>query len=777
MAASPRQQIRVLHVDDNTEITKLTATFLQREDERFSVETANSAEEGLQLLDERPIDCVVSDYHMPRMNGIQFLKVAAEEYPDLPFILYTGKGSEDVASEAISAGVTDYLQKTSGSDDYTLLANRVRNAVDSQRREQRVQFLQTLANELTELALDFLRTEESDIGALIDDTLASIGTLVGADRTYVFDVDHEAETVTNTHEWCSEGVEPQREMLQDIPQETVPWWMEKLENFENITIPDVSALPPEAEAEQELLEGQGITSLVVTPMRSENRLAGFIGFDWTEEQAPWSEEFINILQLLGELITTARQRRERERELRELTDRLNLAVEGAELGVWDWEVQTGAVTFNEQWTEMLGLPPAEVEPTLETWEQRVHPDDIDEVRQALGAHLDGETEYYDAEHRMQTADGEWKWIRTVGRVAQRDGDGEPVRAVGIHIDITEQKEQQQELEKFETIIEALRDPVYVVDEAGQFTYVNDEFVELVGYDRDQILGASPSLIKGAEAVEQAERQLGQLLSSDGPKTAVFEVEIQPRTGDAVVCEDCMGVLPYEGETFNGSVGLLRNITERKQYERELEAKNERLEEFAGIVSHDLRNPLSVAQGRLEMVDATDQSDHLAKATDAVKRSQALIDDLLTLAREGRAVGEFEPVGLAELAENSWRTVETGPATLEIDATQTLRADEGRLQELVENLYRNALEHTDGDVTVSVGTLDDGFYVADTGPGIPEAERERIFEAGYSTNEQGTGFGLRIVEQVADAHGWEVAVDDSARGGARFEFTGVEVVDE
>jgi signal transduction histidine kinase len=121
-------------------------------------------------------------------------------------------------------------------------------------------------------------------------------------------------------------------------------------------------------------------------------------------------------------------------------------------------------------------------------------------------------------------------------------------------------------------------------------------------------------------------------------------------------------------------------------------------------------------------------------------------------------------------------VNTEQATLETDTTQAIQADRSRLQQLFENLYRNAVEHGGDDVTVSVGATDDGFYVADTGPGIPESDREEVFEAGYSTTEDGTGFGLRIVEQIAEAHGWESTVTGSEQGGARFEFTGIERVD-
>ena len=127
--------IHILHVDDEPDFAEVTATFLEREDDRFTVKTATSAPDGLEQLGT-DIDCVVSDYDMPGQTGIEFLRTVREENPELPFILFTGKGSEEVASDAISAGVTDYLQKESGTDQYTVLANRIANAVEQFRAQE-----------------------------------------------------------------------------------------------------------------------------------------------------------------------------------------------------------------------------------------------------------------------------------------------------------------------------------------------------------------------------------------------------------------------------------------------------------------------------------------------------------------------------------------------------------------------------------------------------------------------------------------------------------------
>jgi len=222
--------------------------------------------------------------------------------------------------------------------------------------------------------------------------------------------------------------------------------------------------------------------------------------------------------------------------------------------------------------------------------------------------------------------------------------------------------------------------------------------------------------------------------------------------------------------------------DRIERERELKRKNERLEEFVNFVGHDLQNPLSVADLRLELAKEECNTEHLDDLSRALDRMETLTDDLLTLARAGREIESKEPVDLATFSQTCWHTVETDDATLVCETEQTIRADRSRFRSLLENLVRNAVEHgsTGGEgsgVTVRVGALDGGFYVADDGPGVPLDEREQVFESGYSSAEDGTGFGLAIVEEIVESHGWEVAVTGSAAGGARFEITGVSPVEQ
>ncbi|PSP72776.1 hypothetical protein BRC86_11865 [Halobacteriales archaeon QS_3_64_16] len=218
------------------------------------------------------------------------------------------------------------------------------------------------------------------------------------------------------------------------------------------------------------------------------------------------------------------------------------------------------------------------------------------------------------------------------------------------------------------------------------------------------------------------------------------------------------------------VGGTQGILERREHQQELEGQNERLGEFASVVSHDLRNPLTVADGYLEVARESGEDAHFEKIATAHDRMGSLIEDVLALTRQGKAVGDVRPVSLSNIAEAAWNTVETNDAELVTDGElETVEDDASRLEQLFENLFRNALEHGGKSVTVRVGRSERGFFIADEGPGIPEDERESVFEHGHTTSAEGTGLGLSIVATIAEAHGWTVAVSESESDGARFEI--------
>jgi signal transduction histidine kinase len=240
-----------------------------------------------------------------------------------------------------------------------------------------------------------------------------------------------------------------------------------------------------------------------------------------------------------------------------------------------------------------------------------------------------------------------------------------------------------------------------------------------------------------------------------------------------------------------------------------ERQPDQVDELVRMVSHDLRSPLGVAGGHVQLLEESVQ-ESLEQIRTAHRRMETLIQQLLTLARVDEPVTEPSSVDLATCVDNAWEMVRTGNARLEQRfGSAHIAADPDRLENLFENLFRNSVEHgstgphsqaredsvehgsTGGQpqadehnsasdaedehedtVTVAVGLTERGFYVADDGPGISLAERDAVFDPGYTGAEDGTGFGLSIVERIADAHGWDVTVTEGEHGGARFDFTGV-----
>jgi K+-sensing histidine kinase KdpD len=287
-------------------------------------------------------------------------------------------------------------------------------------------------------------------------------------------------------------------------------------------------------------------------------------------------------------------------------------------------------------------------------------------------------------------------------------------------------------------------------------------------------GGSPAGLRESTADDPT----GDAASADGSEERTETVVVERPDGERRYVET--NVKPMILDERRNVAVVMRDVTERRRRKRELERQNERLEEFASIVSHDLRNPIQVLDGRLshleERAAAADPSDDSALADQvepmrrSVERMSDLVEDMLTLAREGAAVDEREVVDLAAVAREAWTTTDAAAATLTVEGDCTLAADPSRLRQLFENCFRNAVDHGPPDVAVRVGALPDraGFYIEDDGPGIPESERDEVFDLGHTTDDDGTGLGLGIVSEIVDAHGWSIAASASESGGARFE---------
>lgn len=333
--------------------------------------------------------------------------------------------------------------------------------------------------------------------------------------------------------------------------------------------------------------------------------------------------------------------------------------------------------------------------------------------------------------------------------------------------VTYERALSRERDQFAALFENVPDAAlqYRVEDGEQIVEaVNSSFVRVFGYLGEEVVGKPISSVLDPEdgGIDP------ELITAEDVERRT-DVEVRRETADGSRSFLLRNVpMRTEDECVRGYL-IYTDLTALKARERELERQNERLDQFASIVSHDLRNPLNVANGYLELARDRNPCDELDAIGQAHRRMERLIEDVLALARDGGRIDELEPVHLGTAAREAWRNVETADASLSVDADTAIEADASKLLQLLENLFRNAIEHGGHDVSVAVYALEDGFVIEDDGPGIPAIERDSVFESGYSSTHDNTGLGLAIVEQITAAHEWSVTVLDGDDGGARFEF--------
>ncbi len=462
---SSESVIKVLAVDDNPDLLDLTATFLEKEREKFDVITTGSVDEALGYIEEKQIDAIVSDYDMPGRNGLHFLEAIREKWENIPFILFTGKGSEEIASEAISKGVTDYLQKGTGASQYSLLSNRIINSVEQYKTSQKL---------------------------------------------------------------------------------------------------------------------------------------------------------------------------------------------------------------------------------------------------------------------------------------------------------------KQSQEKFSKLVKNSTDMLGIVDESGEFNYISPACKHILGYEQEELIGECAFEYMPTDDRQSAMEDFFEAVEKP-EKKPVIEHRFKTKEGGTTLLET-RGQNMFDDDFINGFVVNARDITDLKRREQELEQQNEQLKDMRNVIAHDLRNPLSVASDSLELYQTTDNEEYLEKIDTSLERIDTLIERVVTMAEYETKITETDQIPLAEIARDAWQMVETPNAALHVDDSKQFEADTDRLQQVFENIFRNAIEHNTGEITVRVGTMETGIYIEDTGTGIPEENRSDIFESGYTTEPENTGFGLNIVKQIVVGHGWQIQVTDGEDRGARFEIT-------
>jgi nitrogen fixation/metabolism regulation signal transduction histidine kinase len=361
------------------------------------------------------------------------------------------------------------------------------------------------------------------------------------------------------------------------------------------------------------------------------------------------------------------------------------------------------------------------------------------------------------------------------------------RLVGLLVRRSLSLALSEQEERLRQILQTIPDPLLIVDDEGTVVETNAAFRDYTDCD-DQVVGTG---VEDLRAFPSATADVLTQFATGDPATAVDDQCGRPTDNGRRTAETPQSTLEYrrgDGTIRNAEVGvasltgvgdatrqtlfLLRDVTDRIEREQALEHERDRLDNFADMLAHEVRNPLNIAQGHLGLLTPNDADDAetIDRVATAHTRIEQIVGELLEHAR-GREPGPAQSVNLAQIARDTWDRTSTADATLELASEEAVvEADPKSLRTVLGNLVRNAVEHGGSTVAVRVGPIDcGGFYLEDDGPGVPGEEYEHIFELGYTTTPAGTGLGLALVKQIADEHGWEIVATGGDLGGVRIEF--------
>jgi signal transduction histidine kinase/CheY-like chemotaxis protein len=776
---------RVLHVDDDGEFLALAAEMLDRVAGIETVTELDPTAVPDRLAADDGIECVLCDYEMPGWTGLEVLEAVRDEYPDLPFLLYTGKGDESVAADVIALGASDYIPKGSGRDHFETVAERIERAVADARDDTDRRLDSLVHNAPFPIVAGWI-TRDAETFDVWDVNPAFEATF-----------GHEAQTLRG------ESLDPY--VVPETDRETAT----------RINRAALDGDPVMVDVRRATVEGERPFLLTVVP--APEVVATDDGHDGVFAWGLYVD------------VSDRESHRERVTALHEVA--LDLGAAGTAASVHEATVTAAAdvlsfdrcVLYHERdgVLEPVGtagdtaLGTVDPRPADSGIAGRTYCESTGTLLEDVRADPDA-TATDGVGSLVSVPVGDWGVLQvtadSTGVFDTFDHDLAYVLAAHAaaaldRIDRTQERRAYHR--RLDRLHEATREFMsassvpavaeHAVDVAMDLLDLSVSVVYTHDLEDDRLrvltrrqLPAAPNLADwdpGSGLVGRA-FATGETLRAGGTDDRLALSE-GVQSGIAFPLGD-HGVLVFgdpEPNAFddrdehvgrvlaaNVEAVLDRLVGERalRRREAQLERQNERLERFASLVSHDLRSPLEVVRGNVELAEIQQDFDRLDDALEALDRADELIEDMLTFARQGEHVTDVTPVALDRITEAAWPAAKMESdsdtsATLECETSCRIRADESRLQQLLENLFRNAIEHNDEAVTVRVLGTDDGFAVADDGTGLPSLSVTKLFDPGTSTADDGTGFGLSIVREIADAHGWTISVGESETGGARFRF--------
>jgi PAS domain S-box-containing protein len=726
----------------------------------IEIRVAATVAEATELLATEPTDCVVASPPFADGDGIEFLQRVRAEHPHLPFVLHPMAGSEALASEAIGAGVTDYVPRSETGGD---LVEAVRDAIGTgptHRDERVVDLVRTVQSALVQA-----RTAD-DIDARVCEAIVETAPYTFA---WIGGYDEDGDRVTPRASAGSEaGYLDGIEITTDGSRASRGPTGRAIDSRRVETVQDIPEAPGYEPWREAALE-RSYRSSAAIPLVHDDTLYGVLNV-YADRVGAFDEEERTLLADLGETVGHA-YHRVRMQDLYESQYR-QLFEEAPVMVALTRDTADGPVIddCNQRFASKLGWARDELRerPLTDVYTdraaQRLHEDGY---QRALAG------EFVTSERTLQVRNG--TQLETLLQATpRRNADGDIVGTNALYVDLTERKRAREVLEQVEAM-EASIDGIGITDEQGEFVYANQAHADIYGYDDPAaFVGNTWRMLYGPAETDRIESVISPKLEGGEE----WRGEVTGVRADGSTFAQNLSVAPLSD---GGFISIVHDITERKRYEHRLEAQRDNLEILNQVVRHEIRNDLQVVVGYatilrefvddegLEYVERVVSSGR--DAVETTKTAGDVAEVMLSATAETKPVGIRYVLGdrIDEIAASHPDAIVTTEGTLPDVAV----AADDMLGSVFKNLLTNAVVHNDDpvrEVTVSAAVDDDtvSVRIADNGPGIPDDRKEAIFEDGEKGLESaGTGLGLYLVETLVDRYGGGVRVEDNDPEGSVF----------
>ena len=656
-----------------------------------------------------------------------------------------------------------------------------------------------------------------DIDEDINSSLRDMGIISGASRVYLFLFDKEKNVMSNTHEWCAEGISPQIQILQNLEFEAFPWWMKQLKSGNLINLSNFSNLPEEAKHTKEFLELQGVKSVLVYPLYMKGVSAGFIGFNSIPRAIEWSDEAFTILRISSQIISNALERDIIEQMLKVSEEKYRLIIENINdlISIIGLHFKFEYINENSL-TKLLGYTSKEI--IGRSCLDFVHPKDKDIAIEALTTKF--RTRMSAIELRIKHKDGNWIWFEFRGQTF-RNKEG-VLNTLIISRDISDRKSAEK---RYKNLFENSPNAVLLINFKGIVIDANSTTKKLFGYEKEEFLDKPINNL--TDIFPQEVKHFFKLIfrasfSKDFPKPIEFQVKIKSGNLIWVILQASL----IKQNTESLIQFIFQDITEKKKGELITEKFKEELEievkkrtkelndaldqqklyldqivkssqiktEFMATMSHELRTPLNAIIGFTDLLLEgvygglnEDQIDFMNDIKSSAEHQFDMIKRILDISKieSGQVSLNFQKFSLNSTIEQirsnlkplySKKDLKFKVKGLEEEVF--IVADHIRFKEILLNLISNAIKFTiDGKITL---LFKEDYYnwifrVRDTGIGIANKDFPRIFkefnrvESTYVRSTPGTGLGLSLTKRLVELHGGEISFFSVLGVGSTFTF--------